>query len=340
MGASPLPARLFPPESFKLMRLTLVMTLLAAPALADTTAAIDSHILPRQAALAKETQALAAAAETDCAPEALRPAYHAAYDAWLSTSHIAFGPIEDQGLSLAMSFWPDPKDSTGKAIARLTAAADPVVTDPAAFAEVSAAAQGFTALERMLYESQPDAAYACALTRAMAAGLASKSAAMNDAWPAFADLMRSAGATGNSRFQSEAEVQRALYTALSTGLEFLHDQRLGRPLGTFDRPRPRRAEARRSERSQRHISLALAALEDLALTMYDGDLPETRRTFAEARAAAEALDDPALAGVANPGSRIRIEALQRGVQDIRNAINTEIGLPLGITAGFNALDGD
>ncbi|MEM6941601.1 MAG: imelysin family protein [Pseudomonadota bacterium] len=322
------------------MRLALAFLALSSPAFADVSAAIDRHILPRHAALATATQALAAAAAADCTPAAVRPAYQAAYDAWISVGHIQFGPIEDQGLSLAMAFWPDPKDSTGKALARLTTSADAIVDDPAAWGEVSAAAQGFTALERMLYDPQPEAVYACRLTRAIAAGLAQKSDALATAWPDFATLMRSAGEAGNGRFQSTAEAQRALYTALSTGLEFLHDERLGRPLGTFDRPRPRRAEARRSARALRHISLSLAALEELATVMYDGDLTETKSAFAAAKEAAARIDDPALAGVADPLQRIRVEALQRSVRDIQNAVNTEIGKPLGITAGFNALDGD
>ncbi|MEM8654331.1 MAG: imelysin family protein [Pseudomonadota bacterium] len=322
------------------MRLALVLCLTALPALADVQRAIDTHILPGQTALAHATDDLASDAAANCTPEAVRPAFHAAYDAWISISHIQFGPIEDQALTLQMSFWPDPKDSTGKALARLTAAQDPIVDDPGAWAEVSAAAQGFTALERLLYEAQADADYACRLTQVIATGLADKSAAILADWPAFATLMTTAGADGNTRFQSEDEAQRALYTALSTGLEFLHDQRLGRPLGTFDRPRPRRAEARRSERAQRHIELSLAALEDLATSMIDSDLTDTRAVFTKARELAAALEDPALAGVSDPIRRIRVEALQRTVRDIQNAVNTDIGKPLGITAGFNSLDGD
>ncbi|MEM7667488.1 MAG: imelysin family protein, partial [Pseudomonadota bacterium] len=264
--------------------------------------------------------------------------FHDAYDAWIGISHIQFGPIEDQGLSLAMSFWPDPKDSTGKAIARLTTAQDPIVNTQEEFSEVSVAAQGFTALERLLYDPQPDAAYACRLTQAIATGLARKAETLANGWGDHAALMRAAGT--NNRYQTEDEAKRALYTALSTGLEFLHDQRLARPLGTFDRPRPRRAEARRSDRSLRHIKLSLAALEDLATKMHEGDLTETRAAFAEARMRADALDDPSLAGVADPSKRFQVEVLQRAVNDIRNAVNTEIGKPLGITVGFNALDGD
>ena len=322
------------------MRLALVLALVATPALSDVTKALDSHVLPGHAGLVAATKELADAAQADCTPDAVKPSFHTAYDAWIRISHVQFGPIEDQGLSLAMSFWPDPKDSTAKALARLTSAQDAIVDDPSTFGEVSAAAQGFTAMERLLFDPQPDAAYACKLTQAVALGLANKASAINAAWPEFADLMRGAGGDSNTRFQSEEEAQRALYTALSTGLEFMHDQRLGRPLGTFDRPRPRRAEARRSERSLRHIQISLAALEELALSLTDGALTETRLAFAEARTRADELNDPALEGVADPAKRFKVEVLQRAVNDVRNAINTEIGKPLGITAGFNALDGD
>ncbi|MFP7674909.1 imelysin family protein [Marivita sp. S0852] len=322
------------------MRLAVAFCLLASPALSDVSNALDKHILPAYGKLAEATQMLADVAQADCTPSAVIPAYHTAYDAWIAASHIQVGPIEDQGLAIALAFWPDPKDRTAKALARLTSAQDPVVDDASAFVEVSAAAQGFTALERVLFDPQPNRDYACRLTRAITVGLANKAVALNTAWPEFAALMRLAGADGNTRFQSPEETQRTLYTALSTGLEFLHDQRLGRPLGSYDRPRPTRAEARRSDRSLRHIQLSLAALEDLAVTMTDGDLTQTRAAFAEARARAAELNDPALAGVANPAKRIRVEALQRTVRDIQNAINSEIGTPLGITAGFNSLDGD
>ena len=320
------------------MRFALILPFLfALPAFADVDRAITQHVLPGHIALAQATDDLAAQAASDCTPDALRPAFHAAYDAWISISHIQFGPVEDQALNLAMSFWPDPKDRTGKALSRLTLAKDPIVDDPALWAEVSAAAQGFTALERMLYDPQPDADYACRLTQVLATGLADKSTLILQEWPAFADLMQGAN---NARFQDETEVQRILFTALSTGLEFLHDQRLGRPLGTFDRPRPQRAEARRSGRSLRHIRLSLDALEGLAMAMYDGELDATAAAFAAARARADVLDDPTLKGVADPAQRIKVEVLQQAVRAIQIAVVDEIGAPLGIRAGFNSLDGD
>ena len=56
--------------------------------------------------------------------------------------------------------------------------------------------------------------------------------------------------------------------------------------------------------------------------------------------AAEALDDPAFAGVADPQARFRLESLQTGLFAIRDAIRGELGPGLGVSEGFNAGDGD
>ena len=52
------------------------------------------------------------------------------------------------------------------------------------------------------------------------------------------------------------------------------------------------------------------------------------------------LDDPMLAGVANPQGRIRAEALKQAVDAIRRIIAENLGPALGVSAGFNSLDGD
>lgn len=322
------------------MRLAFALAFVAAPAVADVATAIDSHVMPGYRSLAASTAALEDVAQQGCAEEATKTAFHRAYDDWIAISHISFGPIEDNALTLHMAFWPDPKDNAGKAVGRLSVAQDPVVKDASSFSEVSAAAQGFTALERVLFEAQPDPDYACALTQAIATSLHNNATLMLNEWPAFATLMTTAGEPGNTRFQDRIEVQRALFTAVSTGLEFLHDQRLGRPLGTFDRPRPRRAEARRSARSLRHIELSLVALEDLTNHLADGPIPKTTDAFAAALDRARALDDPALQNVADPGGRFKVEVLQQAVAEVQEAVVKEIGAPLGVTAGFNSLDGD
>lgn len=67
---------------------------------------------------------------------------------------------------------------------------------------------------------------------------------------------------------------------------------------------------------------------------------ELRDAFDTAIARAEGLDDPDLAGVADPAKRFRVEVLHRAVRDVQVLVAKQIAGSLGITAGFNSLDGD
>ncbi|MGR3804293.1 imelysin family protein [Marinibacterium profundimaris] len=321
-------------------RLALIPLLLPLPALAGLDEVATDHALPRYEALAQSTETLAATAATDCRGEATLAAYTAAFDDWMGVSHIQFGPIEDLNLSLAIAYWPDPKNRTGKALRGLIADADPVVNEAEDYRDVSIAAQGFYALERLLYDdSLPQGDYTCALTAAVARGLADTSAMLATAWVDYAGTLTQPG-PDNPVYPTGADATRKVYTALLSGLEFTRDQRLGRPLGTFDRPRPNRAEAQLSGRSQRNVVLSLAALEDLALALADAPIPQSQAAFDRARARAASLDDPVLAGVADPMARFRIEALQQDLRDIQTELATELGAALGVSAGFNSMDGD
>lgn len=300
----------------------------------------QNHVETGYTTFAQATEALSETAQKTCQPEALIPDFHKAFDAWIGVSHIQFGPIEEDGRALSIAYWPDPKNQTGKALGRLTSAKDPAVKDPAEFADVSVAAHGLFALERLLFEPQTDDQYSCDLRRAIAISLSQSGALLRDEWIKFEPVLLAPYDSPESRYKTPLEAQNAIYTTLTTGLEFLKDQRLGRPLGTFDRPRPTRAEARRSERSQRNVVLNLIALRDLARHMTDFDIPKTEAGFADAIQRAEQLDDPIFAGVADPADRFKIEVLQQTVQTLISTVSEEIGKPMGVSAGFNALDGD
>ncbi|MEM6371483.1 MAG: hypothetical protein AAF727_01715 [Pseudomonadota bacterium] len=47
-----------------------------------------------------------------------------------------------------------------------------------------------------------------------------------------------------------------------------------------------------------------------------------------------------LQGVAEPSGRLRVEVLQQSIDVIRHLLAEEVGPDLGISAGFNSLDGD
>ncbi|SNS53377.1 imelysin family protein [Antarctobacter heliothermus] len=335
------------------MRIHLVaLTLAALPALSaprawaqtpDVAAIVDGHVLPHYRALASESAELAGAAAADCAPDSvqLRTAYGDAFDAWIAVSHLRFGPSEADDRAFALAFWPDSRGATPKALGRLISAEDPVIASLEAFQTVSIAARGFYAMEFMLYDPQfasvGDADYRCSLVQVMAADIAGNGAAILAGWEdGYADLMRQAG---NDTYRTPDEAAKQLFTALSTGLEFTADTRLGRPLGSFDTPRPNRAEARRSGRSLRHVVLSLRALRDLAARLSGGDAG-LDAAFARALQRADLLDDPVFAGVSDPQGRLRVETLHQRISEIREHVSSQLGPRLGIAAGFNAMDGD
>ena len=138
---------------------------------------------------------------------------------------------------------------------------------------------------------------------------------------------------------SDTEATQALFTQLATGLDTLADSRIGRPLGTFDKPRPERAEAVASARSLRNITLSLTAMRALAATL-SPDSAMTLAAFDRAIALADALGDPALQSVATPQGRLKVEILQQAIRATHDLVVAEVGPALGVSLGFNAADGD
>lgn len=316
---------------------------LGQPALADVDEAVGRYILPSLSAFAEAAEGLKSAASADCRPEAVMPAFHAAFDAWMTIADLRIGPSETGALSIA--FWPDARGFTGRTLSQLIAAEDPLASDPDGYAEVSIAARGFFALEMLLFDpgflDYAPGSYTCALVQAIATDLARQAEALEASWNhGFATTLRTAGAAGNATYLDESEALRALYTQLLSGLEFTADQRLGRPMGTFEQPRPARAEAWRSERSLRNVLLSVDAAQALAHALADRDLPETDAAAARVHALAGRITDPAFQGVTEPQERLHVEVVQQAVRTLRSAIEAEVGAPLGIAPGFNAQDGD
>lgn len=317
---------------------------LALPVQAGTAEAIRDHVLPRVESFAIQARALAVNAAADCTAEAVRPSYQNTYDAWMGISHLGFGPLEVDGRALAISFWPDKRGMVSATVADLVRDEDAAVDDPAEFADVSVAGRGLLALDRLLYDAEYDGygreEYTCRLVQAIATDLSRMASGIAAEWPAYGDLMLSAGEEGNATYLSASEADQRMFTALLAGLEFTADQRLGRPLGTFDRPRPERAEARRSGRSLRNVSLSLAALHDLAETLSNAPIPATEEAFERAEAQATDLQDPVFQTVSDPSGRLKVEIVQQSVRAIRDAAAAEIGAQLGVAEGFNSADGD
>ncbi|KIN64654.1 Imelysin superfamily protein [Sulfitobacter noctilucicola] len=335
--------------------LILSLALLCAPvmAVADTPNPkigdiVSNHILPRFEMLADTTAGLASVAQQECAPtsEGLRDAYGSAFDAWVSASHLRFGPTETDDRAFALAFWPDSRGATPKVLSSLISAQDPIAETAEGYAQVSIAGRGFYAMEFLLYDDAlmkaGPPAYHCQLLQTMSADMAATSQNILTDWQdRFADEMLNPSAEG--QYRSDEEVLQELFKSLSAGLQFTSETRLGRPLGTFEHPRPTRAEARRSARSSLHVTLSLLSLRDLAARLAEGDddlMAHLQSRFKKPLEELNELDDPVFSSVGAPQTRLKVEVIQQSVDAIRDLVRDGLGPTLGVAAGFNALDGD
>lgn len=333
------------------MRLLALLLVFAGPVWAVDHAALarralDGQILPGFDALAAETAALSAAVGDCSDPDAIRAGYDRAFDARMGVSHIRFGPLEEGETGFAIAFWPDTRGATLRSLGALQAAQDPVVDDPAAFARVSIAARGLFALDLLLAEGAAPApgGYDCRLLGAVAADLAATAARADGRWrDPYAGYVVAPGPE-NPIFLKPEDVTRALYTAMVTGLEATAGLRYGRPLGTFQAPQPRRAEAWRTGRSDRNALLSVEAARRLYELAFAPELGLQAQRHVESafdlalheiRAA-----EPMVAALETTGGRLRVEAARQGVEKLIAALDAAVGPALGVAGGFNSMDGD
>lgn len=268
--------------------------------------------------------------------------WHDATAAWISVSHLRFGPTEADNRSFALSYWPDPRNATPRALTAL------LRDDAPAIADASIAGRGFYAMEFLLF----DPAFAgvdgrCDLIADLARDSHSMALAIDGDWQErYANLMRDAAAgTVNDTYHNEAEVLQELYKATITGLEFTIDMRLGRPLGTFDNPRPLRTEMHRSARALDNIALSLKSTGELAAILSNDALAEEifgRVSDIQEQIALISQRDggPDLSLVDRPREHVVIEGLQVCIMKLHDLLVEYLGPDLGVIEGFNATDGD
>lgn len=267
-------------------------------------------------------------------------------DAWLAWAPLdsyQFGPIEQTGAALRVNFWPDKKNFVGRALRDVLALDDAALRDAATFAAASAGAEGFPALERLIED--PDRT--CPAVIGLTAHLNAMAVELYDLWFAadgWADLARAAG-PDNPVYLSKDEFTKTLYTALDFGLTRIADARLGRPLGTFDRPFPTRAEAWRSGLTNRIIAAQLDGIAQMIRFGFAGDIREPDRAWVlrvveQAQDRLAALPGPIADIVEDPKDRFHVEALQTKIHYLQSQMAQVIGPNLGVDTGFSAADGD
>ncbi len=293
--------------------------------------------------------AFCAAPRTD-AFGSLQAAYRTTADAWSGIEFVLYGPISIDFRFERMAHWPERKNAVGRALTGLLSRPGRDDLTPERFAQVSAAAQGLTALERLLYEKDAarltaDASEAgrrrCALGEAIAAGLERNAAAVLDEW-------RRPGGTLAKLESGDAGILDEAATRLATDtitlFELIDDQKLGAVMGKKpDDVHATLAEGWRSGRSMRAIAVNLEAADAMARALLDPDDDANASLFyglRTARAAAAVLPADIGAGAEDQKSRRSLVFLRDAVHSLREVAGFTLPAALGITLGFNSRDGD
>ncbi|MCG7391631.1 imelysin family protein [Microvirga sp. ACRRW] len=347
------------------MRLLAAMGFLLAFALGAPANAADHRqvalraarefALPRYEALAEATSSQAAAWNDACRSKtprdlkALDAAFHAAADAWAQVEFVRYGPIGEEFRFERMEHWPERRNAVSRALSNLISRPDAEILSPERFQETSVAGQGFSALERLLFEeetrnglrsSAPASERLCQVGKAIATALATTSRKVSDEWRQKTLPMLEQADEARAR-----EAVTRLVTDLLTALEVVEDFKLVGPLGpSIDATRPTTAEMWRSGRSTRAIHLNLEAAGALTRALLGPNPGDEGQGALDAIESAASISENApedlRKAVADPRGRTKIILLRDAVSSARTIATAGLPPSLEITTGFNSLDGD
>ena len=333
---------------------------------AITRGMIDGHILPAYAALSQAGGAQLTVTEALCdspSEEALldaRDGFIDLVDAWSAVEFMRFGPAREDNRYERLFFWPDRNGRGLNQVQGALAGQDETVTSTASLQGKSVALQGLVALDYVLFGTGSGHLatgndHRCAYAEAIAGAIADTSARLADGWAGpdgHAAVMMSPG-PDNPVYRTQGEALQELLRAMAEQLQIVHDAKLVRVAGgSPEEARHRRAPFWRSGQSLASIianAEAMLSLNDAGA--FADLLPEQSQRFAgtarfelgQVISRLEALvetghDLETLLGVEETHGRLAGTALP--LTGAMRIIGDVYPAELGLTMGFNSLDGD
>ncbi|WPL79639.1 imelysin family protein [Bordetella hinzii] len=280
--------------------------------------------------------------------------------AWAGVAFLRFGPLVEGNRFERLSFWPDTRGVMPRQVQAALAAADPALLAAGALKSRSVAVQGLPALEYLLYgepgllrQAPRDAAgsaYACAYGVAVAGNIQELAGELRQAWDGQGAFGRqfTAPARDNELYRSPQEVAAEAMKALSTGLQSAREISLLPALGAdAQAARPKRAAFWRSGQSGAVLAASLRGM--LAFYQAGGygfapgsqGLADTfRHELEQAAGLAAAAPGDAEAAFTQPEARASLALAALIIKNAKDVVDQDIAPALGVTIGFNALDGD
>jgi predicted lipoprotein len=339
----------------------------AAPAQAADFAGFNQGygreiVLPAFKALAAQTAGLAKAADGFAAKpnqdgfNALRTAFDATSDAWMQAEFFRLGPLGDQQRSDRVEYWPEKRNIVDRQLTALLAAPDAEALKQKNFAQASVAVQGLPALERLLYgdsarqtlSAGPEQKVRAAVIKAIAHNLDALAREIVVDWEKASADPKTAAAPFS---QDPTEASAQFFAGLMTGMQIVTTQKLAGPRGaTIDKAKPKTAEQWRSGRSLKNIKLNLETARATVLGEHgfaklmgasnDALKTEIGKVFDVATAAAASTPEPMDTAVADPEGRKKVGALLVAVNQLVDVLKQKAAPAMGISLGFNEMDGD
>lgn len=326
-------------------------------------AVTDQFVIPTYRTLVAATEAqerawTAFAAKRETGDFAsLRTSYNALADAWAKAQLIKTGPVTLFLRYDRFAYWPEARNATQRALDQLLASKNPKDLTAESLAHDSVAGQGLTALERLLYDGDgpekllkapgADGAWRTQVGVAIAHNLAAIAREVLADWAA-PNGVRAAIASNKgwkNLFADAPEAARLLLTDLVAAFKLMHDVKLLPVLGAnAGVAKPKSAEAWRSGRSSRDLKLNLAAAKEwegaFAVSATPAHRAKLDSLFANAAKAVDAMPADMGEAAADPKRRGRVEAGRIAIKAVQTEIAATLPGDVGVTLGFNSLDGD
>lgn len=322
----------------------------------DTNGAVDHKAISQRnlavlesqfAAFRNDTEQLAQASRAYCDNTAPREdvidAFKASWLSWAPLDAYQFGPTETHAAALTVNFFPDKKNFVGRALRSLLKRPAEEQANPAVIAQSSAASQGLPAIERLLFENLQT----CPALVGISGNLARIGLDLYKGWFAkdgWAELVQTAG-PDNPVYLSDREFTRQIYTALSFSILRLKDHRIGRPLGSYQRSFPKRAEAWRAGLTNDILHAQLQGIADIVALGFAEAVPEDAQArineaITDTQTRISRIGAPLSEAMDDPAKRVRAEGIQAKLGDLQTRLDQHVGPALAVQAGFSAGDGD
>jgi predicted lipoprotein len=351
------------------MRLLLLLWMLAFAGLASAEDGPGEKIAaqfarPAAADFAAQSSQAAVAIAAACeAPgedrlASAREAFHDLVRSWGRLSVLRFGPLGENNRFERLFFWPDPRGLALKQVQSLLGDQAGEALSASALSGKSAALQGLPALEFALFGSGAEeiakaaGTYRCRYALAVAQNVQSLAEEVAESWSAETGFARSftAPAPDRAPYRSAAEVDVEIVKALSTTLQFIRAAEIGPGLGADEaKANGRRAPFWRSKMSFELVAAQMKAVLDLLDEgQYAARLPEDQRWILQslrfeinnALRTVWEIDEAPEQAFADADDRGKLRFADLALEHAGELVSENLSAGLGLSMGFNALDGD